>query len=53
MRRPSARNLTGLCSQLGYDQAQFDAMMGEAGAAYQTDRGRDLIERAFADDVQR
>ncbi len=43
------RTLSGLCSQLGYDQAQFDAMLAEAAAAYQADRGRELIERAFAD----
>jgi tetratricopeptide (TPR) repeat protein len=43
------RSLSALCSQLGYDQAQFDAMLTEARAAYQGDRGRTLIERALPD----
>jgi tetratricopeptide (TPR) repeat protein len=43
------RALSGLCSELGYDQAQFDAMLAEAVAAYEADGGRELIERAFAD----
>jgi tetratricopeptide (TPR) repeat protein len=43
-------SLTALCSQLRYDQAQFDAMMAEAVEAYQADRGRALIEQAFAED---
>jgi tetratricopeptide (TPR) repeat protein len=42
------RNLSGICSELGYDQKQFDEMLKEAAAAYQADRGRTLIERAFA-----
>ena len=39
-----------LCSQLGYDQDQFEAMMAEAVETYQSDRGRALIEQILADD---
>ncbi|HEX8199600.1 MAG TPA: tetratricopeptide repeat protein, partial [Isosphaeraceae bacterium] len=42
------RNLSTICGQLGYDQGRFDAMLAEAAAAYQGDRGRGLIDRAFA-----
>ncbi len=44
------RNLSALGSQLRYDQAQFDAMIAEARQAYQSDRGRALIERACAEE---
>jgi len=44
-----SRNLSALCSSLGYDQAQFDAVMAEVSAAYALDQGRGLIERAFAE----
>jgi tetratricopeptide (TPR) repeat protein len=44
------RNLSALCSQLGYDQAQFEAMLAEAAEGYRADRGRALVEQAFADD---
>jgi hypothetical protein len=43
-----AENLEAICGQLDYDQSQFDAMLAEAAAAYQSDRGRDLIDQAFA-----
>jgi tetratricopeptide (TPR) repeat protein len=43
------RALVGLCQGLGYDQARFDAMQEEAAREYQRDRGRALIERAFAE----
>jgi tetratricopeptide (TPR) repeat protein len=42
------RNLSGLCRELGYSQEQFDKMLEEAAAAYQSDRARSLIDRAFA-----
>ncbi|MDR3635324.1 MAG: tetratricopeptide repeat protein [Isosphaeraceae bacterium] len=45
----SFRTLAGLCQSLGYDQAQFDAVLEEAGREYQRDRGRALIERALAE----
>ncbi len=44
------RALSGLCSELGYDQAQFEGMVAEALEAYETNRGRALIERAFPED---
>ena len=42
--------LSGLCSNLGYDQARFDAMLAEVAAAYREDGGRGLIERSFAEE---
>jgi hypothetical protein len=42
------RGLSGLCSELGYDQKQFAEMLKEAAEGYQDDQGRSLIQRAFA-----
>lgn len=42
------RALSSLCSELSYEQRQFDEMLKEAAAAYQADRGHSLIKRAFA-----
>ncbi len=47
------RTLDELCQSLGYDQARFDAVLGEAGREYQRDRGRALIERALAEGDER
>lgn len=41
-------NLSGVCSELGYDQARVDKLVAEAGEAYKGDGGRSLIEAAFA-----
>jgi tetratricopeptide (TPR) repeat protein len=43
------RNLAAICSQLGYDQAQFDAAIAEVGRAYLEDRGRSLVDQAIVD----
>jgi tetratricopeptide (TPR) repeat protein len=43
------RKLAAICSQTGYDQAQFDAAIAEAGREYQKDRGRSLVDQAIAD----
>jgi tetratricopeptide (TPR) repeat protein len=45
------RALSGVYRRLGYDEAQFDAMLNEAAGVYRADRGRTLIEKAFADDL--
>lgn len=39
--------LTKVCNDLGYDQAQFDALLAEAKAAYAADRGWGLIRKVF------
>ena len=41
--------LTKVCNRLGYDQAQFDAMLAEAKAAYAADRSWSLIHKVFGD----
>lgn len=51
--KANGRYLTVVCSYLGYDQTQVDAMPAEAAEAYQADRGRALIERAFAEEPPR
>lgn len=43
------RALAGICAGLGYDQARFKEMMRETAVAYEVDRGRDLIARAFSE----
>lgn len=43
------RNLLVVCKKLGYDEAQIETLLQEASAAYETDRGRSLIEQAFAE----
>jgi tetratricopeptide (TPR) repeat protein len=44
--------LSTLCTQLGYDQSQFEAIVGEAKEAYQRDRGQTLVEQVLSDDLQ-
>jgi tetratricopeptide (TPR) repeat protein len=46
--RSAFRSLAALCKSLGYDQARLDAVLEEAGREHVRDRGRVLIERAFA-----
>jgi hypothetical protein len=42
------RALAALCQSQGYDQARFNEVLEDASKEYQRDRGRTLIERAFA-----
>ncbi len=46
--RTIARNIDQLCSDLGLNQTQVDAILKDAITNYQEDGGRGLIERAFA-----
>lgn len=41
------RDLSAMSRDLGYGQEQFDSMLREAAAEYQSDRGRGLIARTF------
>lgn len=42
------RGLSAVCEEIGYDQQQFDAMLDEVTESYGRDRGRQLIDDAFA-----
>jgi tetratricopeptide (TPR) repeat protein len=43
------QTLTAFCQHLGFDQAEFDAMMDKARQEYALDRGLSAIAAAFAD----
>ncbi|HMH48714.1 MAG TPA: tetratricopeptide repeat protein [Candidatus Acidoferrum sp.] len=41
------QSLAGLCTKAALDPTQFDQLLAEVAEAYDADRGRSLIERAF------
>jgi len=43
-----SRNLTAITDRLGYSQDQLEAMLREVAEAYRADRGRSLVQAAFA-----
>jgi tetratricopeptide (TPR) repeat protein len=46
------QSLLSICRELDYSQEQFDAMIEEARAGYEADRGQELIRKAFPDQAQ-
>ena len=42
------RTLVDFCTQAGLDSKPFERLLGDVAASYKADRGRLLVERAFA-----
>ena len=45
------KNLTWMCSELGYSQEQFDELLRSAITSYRQDRGAALLRAAFSGGV--